>query len=220
MKWGAISVSGLKYLYHQITKYDIHINYLKNKKMKRKISFAMMAFLASGVLFSSCDKDDVVEANEEEVITTMRLTLTPVGGGSVLTYQFDDPDGPGGANPTKDDIVLAPSKVYNVSVQLLNKTVTPAEDITEEVDEESEAHRFYYEVAAGSNITVNGLDTDTNGVPLGILSTWTTTTAATGKLKVTLRHYPGNPPNKAIADPVNSTKSSTDIEVEFNTRVQ
>jgi hypothetical protein len=41
--------------------------------MKRKISFAMMAFLASGVLFSSCDKDDVVEANEEEVITTMRL---------------------------------------------------------------------------------------------------------------------------------------------------
>lgn len=50
----------------------------------------------------------------------------------------------------------------------------------------------------------------------GITSTWTTGAVATGTLKVTLRHYGGNPPGKAIGDDVNSPKSSTDIEVTFN----
>jgi hypothetical protein len=67
---------------------------------------------------------------------------------------------------------------------------------------------------------VSNLNNDGNGVPLGITSTWTTTAVATGTINVTLRHYPGNPPNKAANDPVNSPKSSTDIEVSFNTRIQ
>jgi hypothetical protein len=150
----------------------------------------------------------------------MQLTFVPVGGGTTVMYKFDDPDGPGGGAPTKDQIVLAPNKTYNVTLQLLNKTVTPAQDVTAEVAAEAQAHRFYYEPTGASNITVSALNNDAAGMPLGITSTWTTGAAATGNIKVTLRHYPGNPPNKATSDPVNSPKSSTDIEVDFNTRVQ
>jgi predicted secreted protein len=107
-----------------------------------------------------------------------------------------------------------------VTLQLLNKTANPVADITTEIAAEAASHRFYYEPSAGSNITVNNLNNDAAGVPLGITSTWTTTAAATGTMKITLRHYPGNPPNKATADLVNSSKSSTDIEVTFDTRVQ
>lgn len=178
-----------------------------------------LSVLMAGVLITSCKKDKP-EENEEEVITTMKLTFVPVGAGATLTYQFDDPDGPGGTAPTQDEIVLAPSKTYNVTVQLLNKTETPVEDITLEVLGEKEAHRFYYETSFGSGITVSGLDNDGNGVPLGVTSVWTTGAAATGKVKVTLRHYGGTPPNKAIGDPVSSSKSSTDIEVEFSTKIQ
>src|SRR5690606_20550077 len=116
--------------------------------------------------------------------------------------------------------VLAINKEYNVSVQLLNETHTPAEDITKEVEEEADEHRFYYQPSSGSNITVGDLDTDGNGVPLGITSKWTTTEAAIGTIKITLRHYAGNPPNKAIDDAVDNAKSSTDVAVEFSTKVQ
>lgn len=185
-----------------------------------KMKKLALSLLTACVLVTSCKKDKAEEPNEEEVITTMKLTFVPVGGGATLTYQFDDPDGPGGTAPTQDEIVLAPAKTYNVTVQLLNKTETPAADITTEVQSEADAHRFYYEPSAGSNITVSGLDTDGNGIPLGITSTWTTGAVATGTLKVTLRHYGGNPPGKAIGDDVNSPKSSTDIEVTFNSKVQ
>ncbi len=188
--------------------------------MKKKFMKVVLGIFVFSALITSCKKDTVEETNEEEVITTMKLTFVPVGGGTTLTYQFDDADGPGGTAPTQDEIVLAPSKMYNVTVQLLNKTETPVADITTEVQSESEAHRFYYEPTAGSNITIAGFDNDGNGVPLGITSTWTTGAVATGKTKVTLRHYGGTPPGKAVGDLVNSSKSSTDIEVEFNTKIQ
>jgi len=188
--------------------------------MKNRVSkFGVLLFSAAVLLLSSCKKDDG-EHHDEEVITTLRLTFTPVGGGAAVTFQYDDPDGPGGANPTKDEIVLAPNKSYTVVAQFLNKTENPVADLTAEIITEGQSHRIYYTPSAGSNITVSGLSTDTNGLPLGITSTWTTGAAATGTMKVTLRHYAGNPPNKAENDPVNSTKSSTDLEVDFNTRIQ
>jgi FlaG/FlaF family flagellin (archaellin) len=176
-------------------------------------------FVVLTAVFTSCKKE-ADEPNDEEVITTLRLTFAPVGGGNNLVYQYDDADGPGGNQPTKEEIVLQPNKSYNVSLQLLNKTVTPAEDKTNEINQEGTSHRFYYEPAAGSNITVSGLDNDANGVALGLSSNWVSGAAATGKIKITLRHYGGNPPGKAANDLVNSTKSSTDLEVEFNTRIQ
>lgn len=183
------------------------------------IKAAMVAFIFSS-LFASCKKEKTAETNQEEVITTMKLIFVPTGGGTTLTYQFRDPDGAGGTAPTQDEIELEPSQSYNVSVLLLNETESPAEDITLEVAEEADAHRFYYEPEAGSNIIVSGLNNDGNGVPVGITSTWTTSSVANGKIKVTLRHYGGTPPGKAVEDLVNSSKSNTDIEVEFNTKVQ
>lgn len=189
--------------------------------MKKEKMLFVLICISIGILSNACTKDKM-EANDEEVITTMKLTLTPAnaGSGTPLVFQFDDPDGPGGMSPSIDQITLQPNTSYNVIVQLLNKTTTPAEDITKEVKEEADAHRFYYTPSAGSNITVSNLDTDTKGVPLGITSTWSTGTAATGKMKVTLRHYPGTPPNKALSDAVDDPKSATDLEVEFSTKIQ
>jgi hypothetical protein len=187
---------------------------------KQLLKFSLLLFSTSTLLLTSCDKDKEEEENEEEVITTLQMTFVPVGGGTTVTYKYDDPDGDGGSNPVIDQIVLAPNKTYNVNLQLLNKTVTPAEDITAEVQSEGQAHRFYYLPSTGSNITVSNLNNDVNGVALGTTSTWTTNAVATGTMKVTLRHYPGNPPNKAAADLVNSSKSATDIEVDFTTRIQ
>jgi len=187
--------------------------------MKTTLIKTTMVFLFATTLLSACKKDEV-EGNDEEVITTLQLSFVPVGGGATLSYQYDDADGPGGNAPTQDVIILSPAKTYNVTLQLLNKTANPVENVTAEVEDEAEAHRFYYTPAAGSNITVASLNNDANGIPLGITSTWTTGAAANGKVKITLRHYPAVPPNKAAGDMVNDPKSGTDIEVEFVTKIQ
>jgi hypothetical protein len=188
--------------------------------MKKTLHSSVLVLFVFVFGISSCKKD-AQEPNDEEVITTLKINFVPVGGGNTVSFQYDDPDGPGGNAPTKDDITLAPNKTYSVTLELLNKTTNPVEDITEEIEEEADAHRFYYEVASGSNITISGLDNDPNGVPLGLTSTWTTSGATTtGKVKITLRHYPATPPGKAANDLVTSTKSATDIEVEFNSKIQ
>jgi len=189
--------------------------------MKKQLIKFSIGFALTGILFSACDKDDdKKEENKEEVITTMVLKFTRVSTGSTIEFKYDDADGPGGAAPTKNVITLAPYKTYIVELLLLNKTANGVDIVSEEVEEEAEAHRFYFEPTAGSNFTVSGFDTDANNISVGLSSTWTTSTAATGKIKITLRHYAGNPSDKAAADLVNSTKSSTDMEVEFDTIVQ
>lgn len=187
---------------------------------QRLLKMGLLMITSSSLLFTSCDDDNDGEENDNEIITTVQLTFTPVSGGSSLVYDYDDADGPGGANPTVDNITLAPNTIYNVTVQFINKTLNPDEDITEEVVAEAQAHRIYYLASPGSNITVGNLNNDPNGVPLGVTSTWNTGNAATGTLRVVLRHYPNTPPDKAVDDSVESTKSSTDVDVSFNTAIQ
>lgn len=187
--------------------------------MKSRILQATFILLIFSLVITACKKD-MGESNDEELITTMILTCTPQGGGAPIEYEFTDLDGAGGNEPIVDLIVLEANKTYDVAITLLNESVSPAEDITEEVEEEADAHRFYYEPTVNSTITVSNLNTDGDGVPLGTTCTWTTGAAGTSGITVVLRHYPGNPPDKQIPDPSNSPKSSTDITVSFGTKVE
>lgn len=182
-----------------------------------KFRMTILAFTLFTLAITSCKKTEIQEDNDEELITTMILKFTPSTGGASTSFTFDDPDGPGGLAPTLDSIRLAPNRIYNVELQLLNKTASPVEDITLEVKDESEAHRFYFLPSA--NVTVSNLDRDTNGVSLGINSTWTTTTTGTGSIIVILRHYANNPPNKLEADNASDPKSGTDIQVIFPVKI-
>jgi hypothetical protein len=180
------------------------------KKMNKQIVSILLVLILS-FFFTACKKENIAEVNEEEVITTLVVKLTPIGGGTTLQFAFDDPDGNGGAAPTYQDIVLAPSTSYAAELIVLDKTATPVDTVSNEIREEAAAHRFYFETQNNVNLTINNLDTDANGIPLGLSSIWTTAAASTGKLQITLRHYPGTPPDKATTDLVNSTKSGTDL---------
>ncbi|MCR6719160.1 MAG: hypothetical protein NVV59_02485 [Chitinophagaceae bacterium] len=175
------------------------------------------AILAIIILVSGCKKEKG-ESNEEELITTVALTFTPAGGGPSQVFEYVDSDGPGGLPPTIDGITLSPATSYDVSISFRNDIA--GEDITEEIEEETESHRIYYLPSPGNNITIDDLDNDVDGNPLGLHSVWTTTSAFEGHVVIVLRHYAGNPPNKAAGDPVDSPKSSTDAEVVFPVSVQ
>jgi hypothetical protein len=175
----------------------------------------LMAFLAFAVFTASCDKENDVDPNEEELITTLKVSLIEAGTTTPQVFVFKDIDGPGGQAPSQfDSIIINANKSYTASVQFLNESVSPADDITLEVSAEAADHQVYYQattvVLPATNLNIDGL-----GLPLGITSTWTAGAAGKGAMKITLKHKPGT---KAANDPV--TKGETDIEVEFGVRLK
>ena len=184
--------------------------------MLNKLKLFLWASLM-GIVLTSCDKDDdTPPENEQELITTVKLTLTNTAIASdVVTATWRDNDGPGGAAPVIQDLVLRPNSVYEGSVEFLDEsTPSDVEDITEEVEEEGADHQIYY-IPSGANLTVTEYNTDINSLPLGTEATFTTGAAGAGSLRVLLKHKPGT---KAANDP--NTKGETDIDVNFPVRIQ
>ena len=181
-----------------------------------------LPFLALGALiFTSCSNDDdnPDPVHEEEVITTLTITLTPDGGGTDVTLQSRDLDGNG---PNEPEITITGNIVanttYNGSIELLNETEDPAEDITEEVEEEAEEHQFFYSLT-GDLGTITYTDTDGNGDPVGLLFTWETAGLANGSLTVTLRHEPNKDAEGVSSGNITNAGGETDITQTFTINV-
>ena len=189
----------------------------------KTIKFLNLVFVMT-LIFTSCSNDDDVNnlvnlpavVNEEEVITTLNVTLTPVGSGTVVTLQTRDLDGDGPNAPVvtvSGDLVNGTT--YNGVIELLNETVDPAEDITEEVEEESNEHQFFYTAGGALDVNTSYSNFDDNGNNLGTLFTLTTNNVSSGTLTFTLRHEP-NKPNTGLDD----AEGETDISATFSLNIQ
>ena len=183
--------------------------------MRKKNLYVTLAFIMM-LSFLGCKKEPTVDPNESELITTVRVKLTEKSSGTQSLFEFKDLDGFGGAAPSKfDEIVLGKSKVYDCTLQLLNESKTPADDITMEVATEGVDHQIYLS-ATSALVVVSNLSTDAKGLPLGISSTWTAASAAgTGTFNVTLKHKPGI---KAVGDLI--SVGDTDITIDFKLSVK
>jgi hypothetical protein len=159
--------------------------------------------------------DDGHSHDPGEVITTVTLTFTPMGGGAATTATFDDPDGPGGDPPTVDPVNLAGSTTYTLAVRFQNGLEEPPEEITDEVRDEGEDHQVFFTGTAVNGpasdqplapLTHTYADQDAGGLPLGLTNT-IVTDAGTGTLTVTLRHLP--PLND---QPVKTASAAADVK--------
>lgn len=164
-------------------------------------------------LFASCSDDDDTPqpVNEEEVITTLILTLTPQGGGADVVFKTQDLDGDGPLNPEVTVGDLMANTTYNGSVQILNELESPADNITTEVLAEDEDHQFFYSFSGGAVANVVYDDMDENGNPVGLSITLETNDPSSGNLTVTLRHEPTKPNNGTLSD----AGGETDISAVF-----
>ncbi len=175
-------------------------------------------FLASALFLSltvfSCS-DDPEPVNEEEVITTMTVTLSASDASSVeLKYQDLDGDGPNAPVITVSGD-LATETVYSGSIVLLNETESPAENITEEVEEEDDEHQFFFTVGSGLDAAVEYGNFDADLNPLGTEFLLSTGAAGSGSLTFTLRHEPKKPNDGTLSD----AGGETDISASFNLTV-
>lgn len=187
------------------------------KNLKKVPFISALAMLLMGAVTVSCsgDDNDPVAVDEEEVITTMNVTLTAAGA-TTITLQSQDLDGDGPNAPVIDiSGNFSANTTYSGSIELLNETESPAEDITAEVAEEDDEHQFFFS-PSGAVTGVEYADEDGNGDPVGLSFTLMTGDAGSGTLQITLRHEPKKPNDGSLSD----AGGETDIAQSFSLTVE
>ena len=193
--------------------------------------FLTMCSVAT-LLLTSCSDDDDSPApvSDEEVITTMVVTLTD--GTDTVTLRFFDVDGADGpTEPTSQGGTLKASTTYTGSVSILNETEDPAENVNEEIEEEADEHQFFF-LTDDLGITTAYSDNesdyeDANGNPftstnpVGITFTLTTTaTTGDGNLRVVLRHEPTKDAAGVSDGDITNAGGEPDVDWTFDISVE
>ena len=183
--------------------------------MKLIKNIVILVYISS--IFAACSSDeDPVIINEEELITTVRATLIPEGGGAEVVLKSVDLDGDGPNEPTIEVIgTFNPNTTYAGTLKILNEVESPAEDITLEIMEEDEDHQFFFSFTNDIATATYG-DEDSNGNPVGVQFNLLTGAAGSSGFTIILRHEP----DKAAADvntgDITNAEGSTDVQVTFN----
>lgn len=168
--------------------------------------------------FFSCQKEEPVVENEEEVITTLIYTLTSSSGHTAV-FNFQDLDGDGGNSPVVTADTLMANTTYTGVMTLLNESETPAENITTEIQGEALDHQFFF-TSSDSTVSVAYTDADTNGNPIGLATTLTTGAATMANLTIVLRHEPAKDAAGVSSGVIDNAGGETDIEVNFHLHVE
>ncbi|TDB64038.1 hypothetical protein [Arundinibacter roseus] len=187
--------------------------------MNRKKQWMSLVMIGLTLFLTQCKKAEDVEPEEEnELITTVVLKFTESGSTTPLQFTFRDTDGDGGNAPTTfDKIALKANTSYTLTVEFLDESKTPAEDITEEVEEEADEHLVIFTATPASLLTYVYGDKDANNFPIGLTGTATTGAAGTGKLKVQLRHQ--TPVNGVPVKNGTPGPGSDDVNLDFDLEV-
>lgn len=178
--------------------------------MKKYSIFSLVFALWILLWVASCKPDQPVDPNEEEVITKVQLSFSDSATGAVaFVAQYSDPDGAGGAAPTRfDSIRLDSGKTYNVSIALYDESdPLNVDNITDEVQAEANQHLFCY-TSSTPNVVVTRTDSD-GTFPIGITTKWRAGNPANGTMVVELRHQPDGQKDGTC------TPGATDVQLTF-----
>jgi len=180
----------------------------------KTIAYKLIFIFSIALMFTSCgddDNDNPEVINEEETITTVKLSVTEAGSATPQVYTWTE--------STKDDITLNANTTYNFKIQFLDESnPQDVEDITEEVIAEKDEHFvFFQNTAAGLSFQSASDDTiDTNDVAINVSTDWSTTDTGSGIIRAFLIHEPTSKTGTARDD----FGGETDIEVDFDVTIQ
>ncbi len=199
-------------LYKSIAMYNTNNTKTMNAS---KITLKLLALIAVFGFWSCSDDDDPAPIDEEETITTLTAVLAETGG-STVTLQSRDLDGDGPDAPVITvSGPLAANTSYAGAITLLNETESPAENITEEIEEEDDEHQFFFATTGNIN-SVTYADQDGDGNPVGLSFVLTTGDAGAATITITLRHEPKKPNDGTLSD----AGGETDIAQSFTLDIQ
>lgn len=200
--------------------------------MKRHFSIALLLVSTVLMVYLSGCGDDPERENAPELVTKITLTFSPVGGGASVVVNAVDPDGEGPQDlEPEGPIELLEGVTYLLSIEVFNELLSPGEDgydLTEEIEEEADEHQFFFGFSDGAfsspvgtgNIapasgSINYEDEDENGLPIGLVTRWTTGSIQSDKFfRVMLKHLPG-----IKSASTTSADGETDVDVTFTLNI-
>ncbi len=206
---------------------------MNNLPIRKAKQVGCILGLISLGLLSSCSNDDPIKQDVPEFISSVKLIFTPVGGGTAVSATATDPDGFGSGGITIDHpISLVKNVSYTLTFEILNNLAVPTDpeyNIGNEIEEEGVEHQFFFSWTntVFSNPTGNGNidnrsdplnynDEDANGLPIGLVTSWTATdVASSGTFKILLKHQPDLKSNTTT-----SSDGETDIDLTFDITVE
>ena len=182
--------------------------------LKRYLFLSFLAIIA--LLIASCSKSSIDAVDENELITTVKLSFT--AGGTTQTFSYSDPDGDGGNAPIINDISLKANTTYTLIIELFDESKSPIINITDEVSANRDEHLFIYTPSPSTLLTYTYGDKDSRNFNVGLTGSVKTGAAATGKLKVQLRHQP--PIGGKASKDGTLAPGSDDVNIDFNVVIQ
>ncbi len=206
--------------------------------MKNTLTFLFFLLFLNSLLFlSGCKKDDPTKEDVPELITKATITFTPSSGssGSLVVVTATDPDFNGAQDIKVDGTInLAKGAVYTLTILLVNElyeTTDEKYDISKEIEKQAGEHQFFFSWTGGlfsnplgdgnidnRNDPLNyGASLDKNGRPLGLTTTWkTSSNVSTGNnsFRVLLKHQPDLKSNTSTSD-----DGESDLDLTFTISV-
>lgn len=199
--------------------------------MKRSIKTITITTMASLAMLASCKKSEdathpVINTPQEQITTVILSGYNhnlPTDSTYFIRVKWEDIDGNGGNAPTIDSLMLDSGITYDVNVLLLDKTRTPYDTISNEVQERGNMHQFFYtpSSALAGKVLIERTDMDNNNpsLPIGLQTQWKVLSFPTyalpvvGSVNIVLSHYDGIP-KTALPSP------ESDIDVTFPVRLK
>jgi len=173
----------------------------------------LILFFIIGAIFTACSEDSEVseememEMEEEEMqeeieeeppcgiasgqefLTTLRLSLRASNSSHWVDFSFIDFDGDCEKDEGKYSDHMSTGNLYFGEVRLLNESVDPAEDLTEEILKNGEHIQVFFETGS-DDLQIIYEDADINGNPIGMKFNAITKDAGDEIFKVTVRFLP------------------------------
>jgi hypothetical protein len=190
--------------------------------MKSKLLYLLALLACAAITFQCSDDDDPELVNEEEVITTMIVTLVEQGtSGSPIILRSQDLDGDGpGAPVITVSGPFSSNTTYDGDITVLNETESPVEDVTVEIEGERDEHQFFFLLSGTIDVDIDYTDGGGAGGPVGLTFSLTTGEASTGTLTIVLRHEPDKDAPGVSDGDITNAGGETDIEQTFSIEVQ
>lgn len=190
-----------------------------------QVKHAAFALLIATSTLGSCTRSDNASNPSQlypiEAFTTVKLTvINTADRRDSATAQWEQLiDGRGNPiNPLPDtslnQVFLRPNASYESRVELLDKSKNPTANMTEEVSEKKNDHRIFF-VGGPIGVNIVPTDRDANNLPVGLKVSVATGAAGAGRLRVVLKHQPGQKSAAAGID-----VGSTDVDASFRLTVR